>query len=231
MFHVDNVYKIPAVRVVGHTCKTNLASNTAFRGFGGPQVVSRSLAALTRTVIATHGRTPSSHCAALTRTVISTHGRTPSSHRSRMCLPADCFRLRQYTSSLPSRLLITHSTRKQTITTHRKNTSKTRTAILYFTLSLCAFTLSVVPAAGPHVCGELDHGRGSSVRSRAAHSARAQLLRRGRRDVFWAGLAQQSGEHARLSWRTFTHVHIPLPLVNTFTQEHAAFTYPSPRLT
>jgi hypothetical protein len=48
MFHVDNVYKIPAVRVVGHTCKTNLASNTAFRGFGGPQVAF-SLARCTHT--------------------------------------------------------------------------------------------------------------------------------------------------------------------------------------
>jgi xanthine dehydrogenase/oxidase len=37
MFHVDNAYKIPNVRVVGHSCKTNKPSNTAFRGFGGPQ--------------------------------------------------------------------------------------------------------------------------------------------------------------------------------------------------
>mmetsp|Transcript_34636 Transcript_34636/g.58034 ORF Transcript_34636/g.58034 Transcript_34636/m.58034 type:complete len:1370 (-) Transcript_34636:596-4705(-) len=33
----DNGYYIPNVRVVGHVCKTNLPSNTAFRGFGGPQ--------------------------------------------------------------------------------------------------------------------------------------------------------------------------------------------------
>ena len=37
MFHVENCYKIPNVRITGHLCKTNLASNTAFRGFGGPQ--------------------------------------------------------------------------------------------------------------------------------------------------------------------------------------------------
>jgi len=37
LFHIDNVYKLPAVRCVGFTCRTNLASNTAFRGFGGPQ--------------------------------------------------------------------------------------------------------------------------------------------------------------------------------------------------
>lgn len=28
---------MPNVRIVGKICKTNLASNTAFRGFGGPQ--------------------------------------------------------------------------------------------------------------------------------------------------------------------------------------------------
>ncbi|CAM6083475.1 unnamed protein product [Calypogeia fissa] len=37
MFHSDNVYEIPNMRVVGKVCKTNIASNTAFRGFGGPQ--------------------------------------------------------------------------------------------------------------------------------------------------------------------------------------------------
>lgn len=38
LLHSDNCYKIPHVRAVGHLCKTNTASNTAFRGFGGPQV-------------------------------------------------------------------------------------------------------------------------------------------------------------------------------------------------
>ncbi|CAL7940094.1 unnamed protein product [Xylocopa violacea] len=37
MFHVENSYKIPALDVYGFVCKTNLPSNTAFRGFGGPQ--------------------------------------------------------------------------------------------------------------------------------------------------------------------------------------------------
>nr|XP_023012755.1 xanthine dehydrogenase-like [Leptinotarsa decemlineata] len=35
--HFENSYRIPACRVKGFCCKTNLASNTAFRGFGGPQ--------------------------------------------------------------------------------------------------------------------------------------------------------------------------------------------------
>ncbi|XP_064371249.1 aldehyde oxidase 3-like isoform X2 [Dromaius novaehollandiae] len=34
---VDNAYNIPNLRVRGHACKTNLPSNTAFRGFGFPQ--------------------------------------------------------------------------------------------------------------------------------------------------------------------------------------------------
>ncbi|MGF1483463.1 MAG: xanthine dehydrogenase molybdopterin binding subunit [Opitutales bacterium] len=37
MFHIDNAYYIPALRVSGRSAKTNLPSNTAFRGFGGPQ--------------------------------------------------------------------------------------------------------------------------------------------------------------------------------------------------
>lgn len=37
MFHCENSYKIPVMDVYGFVCKTNLPSNTAFRGFGGPQ--------------------------------------------------------------------------------------------------------------------------------------------------------------------------------------------------
>lgn len=37
LFHMDNCYKIPNIRGTGRLCKTNLPSNTAFRGFGGPQ--------------------------------------------------------------------------------------------------------------------------------------------------------------------------------------------------
>ncbi|MBJ7260125.1 MAG: xanthine dehydrogenase small subunit, partial [Chthoniobacterales bacterium] len=37
MFHTDNCYYIPSVELRGQTVKTNLVSNTAFRGFGGPQ--------------------------------------------------------------------------------------------------------------------------------------------------------------------------------------------------
>ena len=38
LFHSENCYKIPNMKVTGHVCRTNLPSNTAFRGFGGPQV-------------------------------------------------------------------------------------------------------------------------------------------------------------------------------------------------
>jgi len=37
MFHCDNAYYLPNLDVVSHRCKTNTVSNTAFRGFGGPQ--------------------------------------------------------------------------------------------------------------------------------------------------------------------------------------------------
>ena len=37
MLHADNAYYIPHFRATGQVCKTNLPSNTAFRGFGGPQ--------------------------------------------------------------------------------------------------------------------------------------------------------------------------------------------------
>src|ERR1019366_10245749 len=37
LFHIDNAYYVPALRVTGLIAKTNVASNTAFRGFGGPQ--------------------------------------------------------------------------------------------------------------------------------------------------------------------------------------------------
>ena len=35
--HVDNCYFLEHVEIVSHRCKTNTVSNTAFRGFGGPQ--------------------------------------------------------------------------------------------------------------------------------------------------------------------------------------------------
>jgi len=37
MFHAENAYFIPNIRIKGTVWKTNQPSNTAFRGFGGPQ--------------------------------------------------------------------------------------------------------------------------------------------------------------------------------------------------
>jgi len=37
MFTADNSYFLEHVQIVSHRCKTNTVSNTAFRGFGGPQ--------------------------------------------------------------------------------------------------------------------------------------------------------------------------------------------------
>lgn len=39
LFHCDNAYYYPDVRVSSHPMRTNTVSNTAFRGFGGPQGV------------------------------------------------------------------------------------------------------------------------------------------------------------------------------------------------
>uniref|UniRef100_A0A673ZPM5 Xanthine dehydrogenase/oxidase n=1 Tax=Salmo trutta TaxID=8032 RepID=A0A673ZPM5_SALTR len=37
LFHMENSYSIANIRGRGYVCKTHLPSNTAFRGFGGPQ--------------------------------------------------------------------------------------------------------------------------------------------------------------------------------------------------
>lgn len=39
MTHLDNCYEIPNVHIRGFVCKTNIHSNTAFRGFGAPQAM------------------------------------------------------------------------------------------------------------------------------------------------------------------------------------------------
>ncbi|XXF79624.1 xanthine dehydrogenase molybdopterin binding subunit [Myxococcaceae bacterium GXIMD 01537] len=39
LFHLDNAYFLPTAEVTGRVARTNVSSNTAFRGFGGPQGV------------------------------------------------------------------------------------------------------------------------------------------------------------------------------------------------
>ncbi|MDX1301406.1 xanthine dehydrogenase molybdopterin binding subunit [Photobacterium sp.] len=39
MFHCDNAYYLSNVSITAYCCKTNIASNTACRGFGGPQAM------------------------------------------------------------------------------------------------------------------------------------------------------------------------------------------------
>lgn len=39
VMHLDNAYFLEHVEIVSHRCKTNTVSNTAFRGFGGPQAM------------------------------------------------------------------------------------------------------------------------------------------------------------------------------------------------
>jgi xanthine dehydrogenase large subunit len=53
MAHVDNAYFLEHVEIVSHRCKTHTVSNTAFRGFGGPQgmmVIERVLDDIARTL-------------------------------------------------------------------------------------------------------------------------------------------------------------------------------------
>jgi xanthine dehydrogenase large subunit len=53
MFHADNAYYLPHASIVSHRCKTNTVSNTAFRGFGGPQgmmVIEYALDEIARTL-------------------------------------------------------------------------------------------------------------------------------------------------------------------------------------
>ena len=37
LFHADNAYLLPAADLTGYVCRTHKTSQTAFRGFGGPQ--------------------------------------------------------------------------------------------------------------------------------------------------------------------------------------------------
>jgi xanthine dehydrogenase large subunit len=51
--HLDNAYFLEHVEIISHRCKTNTVSNTAFRGFGGPQgmmVIERILDDIARTL-------------------------------------------------------------------------------------------------------------------------------------------------------------------------------------
>jgi xanthine dehydrogenase molybdopterin binding subunit len=51
MFHAENAYYIPHIRIIGNTWKTNLPSNVAFRGFGQPQgmaVIENAIDAIAR---------------------------------------------------------------------------------------------------------------------------------------------------------------------------------------
>ncbi len=53
MLHTDNTSFIPHLRVTGRICRTNLPSNTAFRGFGGPQGVASTEHVLHEVAVAT----------------------------------------------------------------------------------------------------------------------------------------------------------------------------------
>jgi xanthine dehydrogenase large subunit len=53
LMHVDNAYFLDHVEILSHRCKTHTVSNTAFRGFGGPQgmmVIEQILDEIARTL-------------------------------------------------------------------------------------------------------------------------------------------------------------------------------------
>jgi xanthine dehydrogenase large subunit len=53
MMHMDNAYYLENVEIVSHRCKTHTVSNTAFRGFGGPQgmmVIEQIIDSIARTL-------------------------------------------------------------------------------------------------------------------------------------------------------------------------------------
>jgi xanthine dehydrogenase large subunit len=53
LFHCDNAYLLPALDATGYVCKTHKTSQTAFRGFGGPQgmlVIEDALDRIARTL-------------------------------------------------------------------------------------------------------------------------------------------------------------------------------------
>ncbi len=57
LFHIDNAYFYPAVRAVSRPLRTNTVSNTAFRGFGGPQGMAAAERIIEEVAFAT-GRDP-----------------------------------------------------------------------------------------------------------------------------------------------------------------------------
>ncbi len=58
LLHLDNAYWIPAIEAIGYVCRTHKTSQTAFRGFGGPQGAALIEEVLTR-IAQTLGLPPS----------------------------------------------------------------------------------------------------------------------------------------------------------------------------
>jgi xanthine dehydrogenase large subunit len=85
MFHSDNAYFLPAVSITSHRCKTNTVSNTAFRGFGGPQGMMGI-----EYVVVIWGSTPWT-CASATSMASASATSRPTAWRSRtMCCTRSC---------------------------------------------------------------------------------------------------------------------------------------------
>ena len=81
--HIDNAYWIPHFRAVGYSCKTNKQSNTAFRGFGGPQGVLVMEDASTAS-LASSAATPTSSARSISTAGPAT--RPPTARRSKITI-------------------------------------------------------------------------------------------------------------------------------------------------
>ena len=86
LFHADNCYWLPAVELRSLPLKTNTVSNTAFRGFGGPQGMVGGERVLEEVAFAVGRRSPGGAQAQLLRPGRAQHHALPPDHRGQ-CRP------------------------------------------------------------------------------------------------------------------------------------------------
>ena len=99
MFTCFNAYNIPVARIRGRVCKTNLPSNTAFRGFGGPQGVMMGEEIVEKIALVLDVRPEKVRLQYIhVRVHVRTHACTHLEHRSRLlrifshCVVQQCLR-------------------------------------------------------------------------------------------------------------------------------------------
>ena len=85
LIHAENAYFIPHVDVTGTVCRTNLPSNTAFRGFGGPQAIA-GIESLVEDIAVVTGLDPREvrkrNCSGVNERNVTPYGQTIEVHTS-----------------------------------------------------------------------------------------------------------------------------------------------------